>query len=204
MDTFDAIYGRRSIKHYDPKHEMTDEEITKLLSAAIQSPTSFNIQHWRFVVVRDPEIRQQLKNAAFHQAQVADSSLLIIVTADLEAFHKHPERYWSNSPPEVGEKMVQLLVGLYENQPQLQRDEALRSIGIAAQTIMLAAKGMGYDTGALVGYDPVKVAEIIRLPSDHVLGMMIVVGKPLKPAFEKPGQLTLDDVVVTDRFPEQP
>ena len=52
MDTFDAIYGRRSVKQYDPAHRMTDEEIHKLLDAAIQSPTSFNIQHWRFVVVR--------------------------------------------------------------------------------------------------------------------------------------------------------
>lgn len=202
MDTFDAIYGRRSIKHYHPDHELTDDEITKLMEAALQSPTSFNIQHWRFVLVRDKDVREQLKQAAYNQAQVADASLLIVLTADLEAHGKEPERYWRNSPPEVGKKLVSMLFGLYDKQPQLQRDEAMRSMGIAAQTIMLAAKAMGYDTGALVGYDPQKVAKIINLPEDHVLGMMIVVGKATQQAWGKPGQLSLDDVVIQDKFPE--
>lgn len=202
METFDAIYGRRSIKHYHPDHELTDDEINKLMEAAIQSPTSFNIQHWRFVLVRDKETREQLRAAAYNQAQVADASLLIVLTADLEAHGKEPDRYWKNSPPEVAEKLVKMLFGLYDKKPQLQRDEAMRSMGIAAQTIMLAAKDMGYDTGALVGYDPDKVAEIINLPDDHILGMMIVVGKAKQGAWGKPGQLSLDDVIVHDKFPK--
>ena len=43
MDTFDAIYQRRAVKHYDADHVMSDDEQRKLLEAAIQSPTSFNI-----------------------------------------------------------------------------------------------------------------------------------------------------------------
>ena len=57
MDTFEAIYQRRAVKHYDPTHEFTDAEINKLMEAAIQSPSSFNIQNWRFVLVRDKELR---------------------------------------------------------------------------------------------------------------------------------------------------
>jgi nitroreductase len=45
MDTLEAIYQRRSVKHYDPDHEFTDAEINKLMETAIQSPTSFNIQN---------------------------------------------------------------------------------------------------------------------------------------------------------------
>ena len=45
METFDAIYGRRAVKHYDPEHELTEHEVRKLMEAAIQSPTSFNIQN---------------------------------------------------------------------------------------------------------------------------------------------------------------
>ena len=41
MDTFDAIYKRRAVKYYDPEHELTDDEIRKLMEAAIQAPTSF-------------------------------------------------------------------------------------------------------------------------------------------------------------------
>jgi len=61
MDTFDAIYTRRAVKHFDPEHRLSDDEVEKLLQAAIQSPTSFNIQHWRFVVMRDADLRKQIR-----------------------------------------------------------------------------------------------------------------------------------------------
>lgn len=43
MDTLEAIYQRRAVKHYDPDHEFTDDEIKTLMEAAVQSPTSFSI-----------------------------------------------------------------------------------------------------------------------------------------------------------------
>lgn len=82
----------------------------------------------------------------------------------------------------------------------MQRDEAMRSVGIVAQTIMLAAKAMGYDSCPMIGFDGEQVAEIINLPDDHVIGMMLVVGKAVKPAWPKPGQLSLDDVLIKDLF----
>ena len=65
---------------------------------------------------------------------------------------------------------------------------------------MLAAKAMGYDSCPMIGFDATKVAEVINLPSDHVIGFMIAVGKAVKPAMPKGGQLTLSEVVVEDRF----
>ena len=82
MQVKDAIQQRRSVKNYDPNHVMTEEEINTLLSHAILSPTAFNIQNWRFVVVEDTALRQQIRGAAFGQAQVTDASLLVILTAD--------------------------------------------------------------------------------------------------------------------------
>ena len=200
MDTFDAIYQRRAVKHYDPEHELTDDEIRKLMEAAVQSPTSFNIQNWRFVLVRDKELREQLKAAAWGQAQVADASLLIVMTADLKAWSKSPERYWKNAPEEVAQTMVNMLVPFYEGKEQLQRDEAMRSSGLAGQTIMLTAKAMGYDSCPMIGFDPVEVGKLINLPEDHVIGFMISVGKGTQPARPKGGQLALDEVVVNDKF----
>ncbi len=89
----------------------------------------------------------------------------------------------------------------YEGKDQLQRDEAMRSCGIAAQTIMLAAKSMGYDWNPMIGFDPQKVAEIIHLPDDHIISMMLVIGKQIKAAIPRGGQLSLSDVVFTDGFP---
>ncbi len=200
METFAAIYGRRAIKHYDPEHELTEEEVRKLMEAAIQSPTSFNIQNWRFVLVRDKELRRRIRAAANDQAQVTDASLLIVMTADLKAWEKSPARYWRDAPPEVAEMLVNWMGPFYEGKEELQRDEAMRSCGLAGQTIMLAAKAMGYDSCPMIGFDPVQVAQLIRLPVDHVIGFMIAVGKATKPAWPKPGQLPLEEVVVHNQF----
>ena len=52
----------------------------------------------------------------------------------------------------------------------------------------------------MIGFDSVQVAELINLPEDHVVGFMISVGKQVKPAWPKPGQLPLEQVVINDRF----
>lgn len=200
MDTFDAIYQRRAVKHYDAEHELTNDEVHKLMEAAIQTPSSFNIQNWRFVLVRDKELRGQIKAAAWDQAQVTDASLLIVMTADLKSWAKSPERYWKNAPKEVADMMVEMMGPFYEGKEQLQRDEAMRSSGLAGQTIMLAAKAMGYDSCPMIGFDPTEVAKLINLPEDHVIGFMISVGKATQPARPKGGQLPLDEVVINDKF----
>ena len=77
----------------------------------------------------------------------------------------------------------------------------MRSCGIAAQTIMLAAKSMGYDSSWMIGFDPQKISKIINLPEDHVISMFMVIGKQTKPAMQREGQFPLNKVVFTDRFP---
>ena len=200
MNTFDAIKKRRSVKHYDANHELTDDEISRLMSLAVLSPTSFNMQNWRFVLVKDPEIRKQIRTAAWDQAQVTDSSALIVVCADLKSWKNNPAQYWVNAPKEAQDFLVSAMGPFYEGKDQLQRDEAMRSCGIAAQTIMLAAKSMGYDSNPMIGFDPDKVAEIIKLPENHVISMLIAIGKQTQPAMPRGGQLPLDKVVFTDKF----
>jgi len=200
MDTLEAIRTRRAVKHYDPQHEMSEDEITQLFDLAIQSPSSFNMQNWRFVCVTDAEKKQKLRAAAFDQAQVTDASITIVMCADLKAWAKDPARYWKNAPQPVQDILVPWMGPFYEGKEQTQRDEAMRSIGIAAQTIMLAAKAMGYDSCPMIGFEADKVAELVNLPDEHVVGMMITVGKKTKDAWPKPGQLPLDDVLIRDSF----
>ena len=200
MNTFDAIRERRSVKHYDSNHKLSDEEIEQLMSLALLSPTSFNIQNWRFVLVKNPEIRKKIRSAAWDQAQVTDASLLLVICADLKSWKKNPEQYWKNAPKEAQDFLVPAMGPFYEGKDQLQRDEAMRSCGIAAQTLMLTAKSMGYDSNPMIGFDPEKVAEIINLPDDHVISMIMAIGKQIQPAMPRGGQLPLSDVIFTDSF----
>lgn len=196
----EAIVKRRSVKVYDQQHQLTDEEIAKLMSLAMLSPTSFNIQNWRFVVVTDTELRRQIQAASWNQAQVTEASLLVILCADLKAWEKTPARYWANVPKAVSDVLVPMIGQFYNGREQVQRDEAMRSCGIAAQTLMLAAKEMGYDSCPMIGFDADAVAKLINLPADHVPAMFVVVGKALEPARERGGQLTMDEVVIKNKF----
>jgi nitroreductase len=82
----------------------------------------------------------------------------------------------------------------------LQRDEAMCSCGIAAQTLMLTAKAMGYDSWRLEGYDTEGVAKLINLPPDHVVAMLLVVGRNMKHGWTQAGQVNFNEVVILDQF----
>ena len=201
MDVIEAIYKRRSIKQFDPAHKMSDEEETKLFEAVLQSPTSFNIQHWRFVVLRDADLRQKIRTEYGNdQAQMTDASLLVLFTADSKAWQKEPERYWKNAPREVAELLVGWMGPFHEGREWLQRDEAQRSIGMAMQSMMLAAQGLGYDSCPMIGFDIEEVAKLVNLPDDHVMGPMVAIGKGTKEAWPKPGQLSLEEVRLDNSF----
>ena len=199
MDTFDAIKSRRSIKSFQ-NYTMSKEEINQLLEAAILSPTSYNIQNWRFIIVTKQEIKDKLCALSYGQKQVAEASLVIILCADLKAWNKDPERYWINIPEGTRQSIAKAIRQSYTGNPTLEKDEAMRSCGFAAQTIMLAAKAMGYDTCPMEGFDFGKVGNLINLPPDHIISMMVVVGKKAKDAAPRGGQLPLSEIVFEDHF----
>jgi hypothetical protein len=98
MDTFETILARRAVKSYQPDFVIPTADEQKLFDMARNSPTSFNMQNWRFVVVKDKDLRQDIAKAAWGQAQVTEASLLVVLCADVKAWDKNPERYWENAP----------------------------------------------------------------------------------------------------------
>lgn len=200
MKVSEAIESRRAVKVYDAAHRMTQAEIDQLMGLAMLSPTAFNIQNWRFVLVTDPALRRQVREVAWNQAQVTDASLLIVLTADLKAWEKEPQRYWRNAAEPVRDYLVPAIDQYYRGREQVQRDEAMRSCGMAAQTLMLAARQMGYDSCPMDGFDFDAVGKLINLPDDHAIAMFVAVGKPLQPAYPRGGQLAMNEVVIQNRF----
>jgi len=200
MNVSHAIESRRAVKTFDPNHRMSEAEIEQLMALALLSPTAFNIQNWRFVLPRDPALRRQIRAAAWDQAQVTDASLLVVLTADLKAWEKEPARYWRDAPQPVRDYLVPAIGQYYQGREQVQRDEAMRSCGIAAMTLMLAAREMGYDSCPMDGFDFDAVGKLINLPADHAIAMFVAIGKGNKEPWPRGGQLTLDEVVVENRF----
>ncbi|MBZ0094855.1 MAG: nitroreductase family protein [Sulfuricella sp.] len=200
MNVAEAIASRRSVKVFDPDHRMSEAEIEKLMGLALLSPTAWNLQNWRFVLVSDPALRKEIRQAAWDQAQVTDASLLVVLCADLKAWDKEPGRYWRNAPQPVQDFIVPAIGQYYAGREQVQRDEAMRSCGIAAMALMLAAKEMGYDSCPMDGFDFDAVGKLINLPQDHVITMFVAIGKGIKDPWPRGGQLPREEVMVIDRF----
>jgi len=200
MDTFEAINTRRAIKKFDSTYKMSPEQVNSLMELTILSPTSYNQQNWRFITVTDQLIKEQISKAARGQVQPSDGSLVIILCGNMNAWKEDPLRYWKNSTIEKQELVKNSLNKKYADSPQNQRDEAMRSCGFAGQTIMLAARQMGLDSCPMVGFEYDELAKIINLPENHLIVLMIVVGKAAEPANPRGGQLSLDKVVFENKF----
>jgi len=200
MDTFEAIKTRRAIKKFDNSYKMSSEDVKSLMEHVILSPTSYNQQNWRFITITEQDVKDKISKAARDQAQPKDGSLVIILCGNMNAWKEEPLRYWKNNTPEKQELVKNSLSKKYADSPQNRRDEAIRSCGFAGQTIMLAARQMGLDSCPMVGFEYDELADIIKLPDDHLIVLMIVVGKSLEPAGERGGQLPLDQVVFENHF----
>ena len=77
MDVFEAIRVRRSVRKYVRGAEIPEEHLRKIMEAARLAPSAKNRQPWRFIVVKDDEIKRRLAEACRHQMFLADASVVI-------------------------------------------------------------------------------------------------------------------------------
>jgi len=199
MNLTEAIRSRRSVKHYDPEHRLSEDELRHLFSLTVLAPTSFNMQNWHFVVCTEKGVQGRICEAGWNQAQLRDASATIVLAGNLGGY-ENTARTLRNAPEEVRKMFEGMIPGLYANNEQLQRDEAIRSISLAAQNMMLVAKDMGYDSCPMIGYDANKVAKIVDLPEGYEALMIVTVGKAMKPAQTRMGLLNFEEVISVDKF----
>lgn len=201
MQVDEAIRQRRSVKHFDPGHRVSDAEYAELLELARCVPTAFNIQNWRIVRIADAALRRQIRAMAWDQPQVTDAALLLVLCFDRRAWDRDPARYWRDAPPDIARRLVPEIRQFYRGREQFQRDEGHRSCGILAQTLMLAATARGWASCAMDGFDYEAVGRLIRLPPDHEISLMVAIGRARLPAHQRPGLLDASELAFTDRFP---
>ncbi|MFT7669288.1 MAG: nitroreductase [Planctomycetota bacterium] len=199
MNLTEAIRARRSVKQFDPDHRLTDDEFRHLFSHTVLAPTSFNMQNWHFVVVNDRELQTKICEAGWNQAQLRDASATIVFVGNHMGY-QNMDRTLRKAPEDIQKMFGGMIPGLYAKNEQLRRDESIRSVGMAAQNLMLMAKDMGYDSCPMIGYDAKKVDAIIELPEGYESLMIVTVGKPLTPARPRMGLLNLEEVLSFNTF----
>jgi len=101
LEVFEAIRRRRSIRRYKKDAKIPEEHILKILEAARLAPSAGNRQPWRFVVVKDPEVKRKLAEACNNQTFIADAQVAVVAIGDPSV-----SRWYSQDPMIAVEHMV--------------------------------------------------------------------------------------------------
>jgi nitroreductase len=162
---------RYATKKFDPARKITDEDWRALEQILVLTPSSYGMQPWRFIVVHDPALREQLLPASYGQRQVVDASHVVVFAIKQQVgekeIHRHVDRTAEvrGVPAESLAKFKDMLnktLGSQHHQAKIDH-WATNQVYIALGNFMTAAAILGIDTCPMEGINPAKYDEILGL-----------------------------------------
>jgi nitroreductase len=208
MNVQDALAARISANKFDTHDVMTADAVQALIAAAMEAPSAFNIQHARFLVVREPDARTALQQVANGQQKVRDAAATFVVLGDLRGAESLP--LIAGRAREAGLMDAAGAAGFaaagqaaYEGKPAFARDEAIRSASMAAMALMLAATERGLASGPMIGFDPEALRREFNIDARYLPVMLIAVGRAAPGNWPRKPRLRVNEVLVDDARPGQ-
>jgi nitroreductase len=175
----EAVEQRRATPSFDGM-PIPDADLKKILEAGLNAPSGYNLQPWRFVVVRTPEQRRRLRQASFNQAKVEEASAVIVACGDEDGWRTDMEEMIrmgreAGMTENYAEQARANIPEYLGNHPNLTA-WLNRHVMIAVTTMMWMAEALGYDTAPMEGYEEDKVRDLLRLPLSYEVVAMLAVG----------------------------
>lgn len=166
-----ALNWRYATKMFDTNKKLTAEQWNTLEQSLVLTPSSFGLQPWRFVVVTDKALREQLKPASWGQSQTTDASHFVVLAArtkidanDIESFIQLTATT-RGMPASALEQYKGMMMGSLTQGPRASQalEWAARQCYIALGNLMTSAAMLGIDTCPMEGIDPVAYDKILNL-----------------------------------------
>ena len=202
MEHSELIQTRRSLKSYQPDTPITDTQLQAIFNDVQLTPSSFNLQHWTFIAIRDTERKKKMQEIAFGQPQVNDCSAAILVCGKLDAWKDAAEIY-GHTPQSVQDSVVPMIHGMYDGNDQMCRDEAIRSASLAAMSLMYSATNHGFATGPMIGFNQADAAALCALPQNIIPVMLIVLGTQKDQPRPRDPRRPLTEIVKLEQYGDQ-
>lgn len=202
MDLFEAIETRRSVQEYTPGLRIPRQDWDRLFALTVQAPSSWNLQPWKFLVIEDEAKRASIRELAWGQPKITDSSALIAVLGNTDP-HANKEEIFNQWQANgiidraTHDQWLQAVGTVYPTEYE-QHEFAIRNSSFAAMTLMLAAWGLGYGTSPMIGFDKKAVSEVIGVKAPWILSFLLSIGTPAAtwPSFPRQQRYAMDKVVV--------
>lgn len=173
---------RYATKKFDPNRKVQAPDWKTLEQALVLSPSSYGLQPWKFIVVHDPKVRAELREASWDQPQVTDASHLVVFAVKREFtaadVDRHVRRVAAvrNVPVESLEGYRQAMLGSVARPADEVRNWTQRQVYIAIGTLLTTAAMLGIDACPMEGLDSQKVDKILGLADQgyHALAFAAV------------------------------
>ncbi len=175
------LQWRYAVKKFDPTKKIPSDVWNVLEQSLVLSPSSFGLQPWKFFVVDNPNLRQQLLEHSFNQSQMVDASHLVVLAIKKEMSDADVDRYIQSLsdtrqvPIDGLAGLTKMIKGFMANpsRPFSIDEWATRQVYIAIGQFMASAAMLGIDTCPMEGFNPAKYDEILGL-TDQGYGAVLI------------------------------
>ena len=183
----EAAHARRSVRRYTDE-PVTDEELAQLIESAGRAPSAYNLQPWRWVAVRDQDLKTRLQGAAYGQPQVGAAPVVLALYTDVQdALDTVEETFARTLPADKAAGTKAHLLATIGAQGDADREAwGAGQSYIALGYLLLVAEGLGLGTSPMLGFDPEQVKAILGLPSYARVPALVALGHPAEEGFESP------------------
>lgn len=173
-DFLQVLYTRKSVRTYK-KHKIKDKELKEIIKIATTSPSCFNLQPWRFIIVNSEENKLKMKEVMkYNLKQLETSSALICLFGDTKAHNNINIIYDEKNESEY----IQKLTGIYSRMSKDNINNIIRfDCGLITMQLVLVAKYFGYDTNIIGGFDYQKINDVLNVDSSLTPIAVISIGK---------------------------
>ncbi len=202
MDFNEILVKRRAINFFDPERDVPEDLLRQVIEDAAKAPSSFNLQPWKLMVLRDPERKAALRAAASDQPKITEAPVVLIVMGDRDGWKEGNDtlekHFKHNLLPEQREWFISATLGLYGRNSDTTQAFANKNAGLFAMSLMYAATNRGLQTHPMDGFDHDAVRKEFAIPDNYWVSMLIAVGH-LKPGVEiapKQWRQSVDEIIL--------
>jgi nitroreductase len=175
-----AITERRATPSFDGA-PIPNADLKKILEGGLHAPSGYNMQPWRFIVVRSEEQKRRLRGASFNQPKVEEASAVIVACGDANGWRSGDLEEMlrlgreGGMPENYAEQARNNIPNYLSNHPNLTA-WLYKHVTIALTSMMLMAEVLGYDTAPMEGFEEEKVREVLKLPLSYKVVALLAVG----------------------------
>jgi nitroreductase len=185
---FHALVRQRRATRNFMAEEVPEPVLKSILEDATHAPSGYNLQPWRFLVLRTPEARQRLQQAAFGQPKIGEAPVVVVAFSPAEAWRQRIDEVFAESvrrgalPPEGIEKRQQGAADFVGSLPA--PVWVTRQVMIAFTVLMFSAEAHGWDTAPMEGFDAAAVRREFELGDGAEVVALLAIGRAAEPAHE--------------------